>query len=483
MTQNGEFDVLVIGAGLAGLVAANKVAEGGLKVRVLEKSPDIAYLCNSRYTGGLFHVAMDDMTGDPAWVRSNLMRVTRNTADPALADALTKNARRTLAWLAAQGVRLIKAGPDGLRRNALAPPGMRRTGLNWNGRSGDVMLRTLGKRLEARGGYLSRGVRAERLLMQRGRCIGVEVSSNGAEPVRLNARAVVIADGGFQGNLDLLRRFITARPEQLLQRNAQSGQGWGLLMAEAVGAKLIGTDRFYGHVHDRNAMTNPGLWPYPVVDSLTTAGMVLDSRAQRFCDEGLGGVFIANAIAGLEDPLSAVVVFDDATWNGPGRDWILPANPNMLNAGGELITANSLRELAGKLGLDANALSATVERFNQLCDTGLADDQVPRTTGVYKAWPVRNGPFHAIKLCAGITYTMGGIATDAQGRVIDSANNPIPGLYAAGACTGGLEGQGGAAGYSGGLSKSSVFGMLAGESIIQVLNNERSARVNTLASV
>ncbi|TFE36500.1 FAD-dependent oxidoreductase [Paraburkholderia dipogonis] len=483
MTRDSEYDVLVIGAGLAGLTAANKVAEGGLSVRVLEKSSDDAYLCNSRYTGGLFHVAMDDMTGDPSWVRSNLMRVTRNTADPALADALTKNARRTLAWLSAQGVRFIKAGPDGLRRNSLAPPGMRRTGLNWHGRSGDVMLRTLGQRLAARGGQLSRGIKAERLSMEDGRCVGVEVL-NGAHGVQqLPARAVVIADGGFQGNLELLRRFISKRPEQLLQRNAQSGQGSGLLMAEAVGAKLIGTDRFYGHVHDLKAMTNPGLWPYPVVDSLTTAGMVLDGRAQRFCDEGLGGVYIANAIAGLDDPLTAVVVFDDATWNGPGRDWILPANPNMVNAGGELISANTFQELARKLNLEPAALQASVESFNRICETGQADGQPPRTTTVYKAWPVRTGPFHAVKLCAGVTYTMGGIATDAEGRVLDNSGEPIFGLYAAGACTGGLEGQGGAAGYSGGLSKSSVFGMLTGESIIRTLGSEQTAGARALAGV
>ncbi|MGI4814735.1 MAG: FAD-dependent oxidoreductase [Janthinobacterium lividum] len=398
------------------------------------------------------------------------MRATRNTADPALADALTQNARRTLAWLSAQGVRFIRAGPDGLRRNALAPPGMRRTGLNWRGRSGDVMLRTLGERLIARGGQLSRGIKAERLLMEAGRCVGVETLDGARDTASLRSRAVVIADGGFQGNLDLLRRFICKRPEQLLQRNAQSGQGSGLQMAEQVGAKLAGTDQFYGHVHDRGAMTNPGLWPYPVVDALTTAGMVVDARAERFCDEGLGGVYIANSIAHLDDPLTAVAIFDDATWNGPGRDWILPANPNLLSAGGTLITADSLLELARLLEMDPHALQQSVASFNRLCETGQAGAQPPRTTSLYKAWPIATGPFHAIKLCAGITYTMGGIATDANGRVIDTADNAIPGLYAAGECTGGLEGQGGAAGYSGGLSKSGVFGMLAGEAIIEALS-------------
>lgn len=460
-----DVDVVVIGAGLAGLSAANRVAQDGLKVTVLEKGADEAYLCNSRYTGGLFHIAMDDMAGEPHIVKGNLERVTRGTANPLLAEALTVNARRTLRWLSSLGVRFIKAGPDGLRQNSLSPPGVRQTGLNWRGRAGDVMLRTLSEALLRSGGVLHRGVDVQHLVMAQGRCVGLEAIATTGQSIRVNAKAVVIADGGFQGNLDLLRRFVCAHPERLLQRNAQTGQGAGLLMAEAVGAKLVGMDRFYGHIQHRNAMTDDGLWPYPVVDSLATAGLVIDETGKRFCDEGLGGVYVTNAIAQLPDPLSAVIVFDEATWQGPGRDWLLPANPYLLSAGGSLISANSLDELAAKLGLDAKVFAQTVFEYNQIAAGGTVSNQPKRSTVAYEAWPVRQGPFHAIEVCAGITYTMGGIATDADGRVLNQADEPIAGLYAAGACTGGLEGGGEAAGYSGGLSKSSVFGMLAGEAI------------------
>jgi fumarate reductase flavoprotein subunit len=469
MPQGNHADVIVIGAGLAGLSSANRAAQDGLAVTVLEKSTDDAYLCNSRYTGGLFHIAMDDMAGDPAWVKSNLERTTRGTTDPQLAEALAQNARRTLRWLSSLGVRFIQAGPDGLRRNSLAPPGVRQTGLNWKGRAGDVMLRTLGERLQSRGGRIQRGMAAQRLLVENGRCAGVEVRTAVGDMVQLRSGAVVIADGGFQANPELVRRFITAHPERLLQRNAESGQGAGLMMAEAVGAKLVGTNRFYGHVQHRRAMTDGALWPYPVLDSLATGGIVVDGSGRRFCDEGLGGVFVTNAIAQLPDPLSAVIVFDEATWNGPGKDWLLPANPYLLSAGGSLVTAGSIAELAGKLQLDPAALQKTVDEYNRLVAGDAVPGQPPRSTQPYKAWPVRQGPFHAVEVCAGITYTMGGIATDAQGRVLDAQDQPIAGLYAAGACTGGLEGGGAAAGYSGGLSKSSVFGMLAGEAIVAAM--------------
>jgi fumarate reductase flavoprotein subunit len=465
MSDSDTIDVVVIGAGLAGLATANRAAESGLSVTVLEKGSDETYLCNSRYTGGLFHIAMDDMAGEPDWVRANLVHTTRGTTDPALADALTRNARRTLRWLSSLGVRFIQAGPDGLRRNSLSPPGVRQTGLHWRGRAGDVMLRTLAERLQARGGRLLRGMQAQRLQVEDGQCVGVDVHSADGQTRSFRARAVVIADGGFQANPELVRRFITPRPERLLQRNAETGAGSGLQMAEAIGAKLVGTDRFYGHIQHRRAMTEGGLWPYPVLDSLATAGLVVDDSGRRFCDEGLGGVYVTNAIAQRPDPLSAVIVFDEAIWNGPGRDWLLPANPYLLSAGGNLVSAPTLEELARQLRLDPATLVDTVQRYNQLVDGGPAVGQPPRTAAPYRAWPVRQGPFHAVEVCAGITYTMGGIATDAEARVLDTRDQAIAGLYAVGACTGGLEGGGEAAGYSGGLSKSAVFGMLAGEAI------------------
>ena len=149
MTGDRAPDLLVVGAGLAGLASGVRAGELGLKATVLEASSEALHLFNSRFTGGLFHIAMDDMAAEPAKVAENLRRATGGAMDVRLARTLATNARRTLGWLERQGVRLIKAGPDGLRRHALAPPGVRQTGLNWRGRSGDVMLRTLERRLTA----------------------------------------------------------------------------------------------------------------------------------------------------------------------------------------------------------------------------------------------------------------------------------------------------------------------------------------------
>jgi fumarate reductase flavoprotein subunit len=299
--------------------------------------------------------------------------------------------------------------------------------------------------------------------MENGRCIGVEVE--GAVNGIIRAGAVVIADGGFQADMDRLRRHISPQPEKLRQRNAMTGTGDGARMAEAIGAKLTGLDAFYGHVQHRDALTNDALWPYPVLDMVAASGIVVNGDGVRFCDEGNGGIAISNAIARLPDPASSIAIFDEAIWDGPGREFLLPANPNLINAGGEIVESNDITSLAAKVGLPPGVLEQTVAAHNAACASGSLASLTPtRTASSIKPWPIVVAPFRAVRLCAGITYTMGGIATDAHGRVLDTNDDPIPGLYAAGSTTGGLEG-GAHAAYTGGLSKTLVFALRTGEAI------------------
>ncbi|WP_414708656.1 FAD-binding protein [Ramlibacter sp.] len=104
----------------------------------------------------------------------------------------------------------------------------------------------------------------------------------------------------------------------------------------------------------------------------------------------------------------------------------------------------------------------------------------PRSAGS-KPWPITQAPFHALEIAAGITYTMGGIATGANAQVLDTQEMPIEGLHAAGTCAGGLEG-GGFAGYSGGLTKSSVFGLLSGERSPRLTSRRPEAAQGCLAA-
>jgi len=181
----------------------------------------------------------------------------------------------------------------------------------------------------------------------------------------------------------------------------------------------------------------------------------------------MGGIYVANMIARLADPLSTWAIFDEGVWNGPGKDARIPANPNLVKAGGTVHQAKTLRELAEKIGIPAERFEVTVAAYNQALGAGtLADLSPARSSKRIKAMPIAKPPFYAVPLCAGITYTMGGIAIDPHGQVQRQGGGTIQGLYAVGAATGGLEGGTGV-GYVGGLIKAATFGIRAAEAIAQ----------------
>jgi fumarate reductase flavoprotein subunit len=459
-----QADVVVIGGGMAGLVAANRAAQLGLKALVLEQGEAEKYLCNSRYTGGTLHVALCNIMNDENELAQAITEVTRGFVRPELARMFAVEGRRVVRWLQDEGMRFIKASAVGYQSWVLAPPGRVRPGLDWEGRAGDVLLNTLEANLIKRGGAVLRGARALNLVSESGACTGVE-AVRGTERLKVAARAVVIADGGFQGDSELVAHYITPHADRVKQRGAGTGRGDGLRMAQALGAAVCGTDHFYGHTLSRDALTNDQLWPYPYLDSLVTGGIVVDPTGERFCDEGAGGVSVANMIAKLPDPLCAWVVFDHALWDGPGRNGLIPANPHLPKVGGTMLEAADVAALAQSAGISAAALARTVADYNAAQAQGRLDTLSPaRSERKAKAQPLSTAPFYAAPLCAGMTYTMGGISVDEHARALDSSGNPIAGLYAAGASTGGLEG-GPAIGYVGGLVKCGVTGLRAAEHI------------------
>lgn len=461
-----ESNTVVIGAGIAGMVAALRLSELGIEVLVLEQGSEERYACNTRMAGGAFHVAHQDVLDEPEPILQAINKRTRGSARPGMAETLARNIAETTRWLQKKGVRFIKVGHEPYRRHTLAPP-IRVHGRNyWEGRGGDVLLRTLAGELEKKGGQVLRGIRAVRLTMQGAVCVGLE-AERGTEKLDVRAQSVVICDGGFHSNMDLLREFISLAPEKLKQRNAQTGHGDGLRMAREIGAQLVGLNRFYGHVLAQEALHNDDLWPFPMMDFVCSAGIVVDKSARRFMDEGLGGVTMANAIAARSDPLCATVIFDAEIWNGAGREYLIPANPTLVSAGGTLYAASSLRGLAEQLDLPASELESTVAEYNAAVAAGRTSILAPRrSTGAYEARQIGTPPYHAVRLCTGITYTMGGIAIDSHGRVLDMEDKPIAGLYAAGCATGGLEGgDQDQVAYIGGLTRSAVFGLRAADDI------------------
>ncbi len=457
-----DIDLICMGGGYAGLAAAARAAQLGLKAIVLERGSAELYACNSRVAGGVMHISYNDPGSPPETLAKAITEITAGQAEPALVNAIANHAGRAVAWLQSEGARFERLTNAGWRNWVLAPVRPPATHLEWQGIGADMGLRTLEKNLRERGGELHRNTQVIDLIEENGLCVGVR-AKQGERDVEFRARAVLIADGGFQANAEMTRQTISPAPQSLKQRNVCTGVGDGIRLARAAGAAISSLEAFYGHVLSRDAMHNDRVWPYPQLDELAAAGLLVNQKGQRITDEGMGGVYITNAIAREADPLGTSVVFDEAIWQGPGRAAGIPPNATLEAHGGTMLKADTIAGLAAKLKVDAAGLEATVRAYNAaLAASQLGTLQPARSATRRKPMQVSTAPFYGAPACAGITYTMGGVRTNAHAQVLREDGTLIAGLYAAGASTGGLEG-GPAVGYAGGLMKALVFGLLAAE--------------------
>ena len=460
-------DLIVVGGGLAGLSAAVRASELGLSVLVLEQGDGEAYPCNSRQSGGIVHIAFHDPFRPTHELVGVIDRVTLKEARPALALALAQTGHRLIDWLQAKGARFMRFNPQEGYRWCMAPPRALKAGSDWEQRGPDMVLRQLVTHLETAGGHIRRATTVTGLVMEGGRCTGVTAEHRG-ETLTYPARFVLLADGGFQANKDLYQSHIGGSFDAVFQRGPSTGRGAGLLMAQQAGAAVTGTDRFYGHLLCADARHNDQVWPYPELDAIATAGLVVNQTGVRVADEGRGGVYLANMLAREPEGSRFFAIFDAAIWEGPGTSARIPANPLLEKAGGTIHRAATLDELAQQIGVPADALVHSIAAYHSALDQDrLAQLPVARSTKI-PPLPIRSGPFMAIAVLPGITYTMGGIMIDEHAQVLDDRGAVIPGLLAAGATTGGLEG-GSQAAYLGGLIKAGSFGLIAAERVAALL--------------
>ena len=153
-------DVIVIGAGIAGLVTANRAAQLGKRVVVLEKSTEDRYLCNSRYAYGTFHINYSDLEADEDSLVARIEAATEGIARKDLARAVARDGRRLTQWLKSESIDVIRL--DGYQTNVLAPAWRKGYGLTWKDYGADIALQRLGANFEKRQGRILRGHRVTR---------------------------------------------------------------------------------------------------------------------------------------------------------------------------------------------------------------------------------------------------------------------------------------------------------------------------------
>ena len=429
-------DVAVVGGGLAGLVAANRCAQLGLRTALLEKGPGPDGDSNALISTGLFHLAWRPLDAPADELEAAMISATDGDIDRGIARAIAASAAGVLRWLIDEGVSFAPSREGAAFRWHVTPHGVN-VGRRIAGDRGTYrMVRRLYANLRARGAVVSYDSRATGLEPTAG---GWRVAVDGSLPGHcVEASHVVLCDGGFQASPELLTRYIGPRACDLVLRAAGTGTGDALRMAVGAGAAATGLDRFYGHIQSRDAV-HADLWPYPVLDRLCQQGVVVDNHGRALGAGFADGVQLANMLARTQDPRGWSVVVTESDWkryggdSAPGRG--TTAYDDLERLGGTVRRAMGARQLATELGVPAASLADTVESC--LGSAAAA------------------GPLVGLPIVPGITFTMGGIAVRPDGAVIAADGAVIAGLFACGSSCGGIQG-GPRGGYLGGLAVAAV---------------------------
>jgi flavocytochrome c len=457
-TGTRDLDVIVVGSGLAGLCAANAAWEAGAR-RILVAESEAVVGGSSRLSGGIImgagtrlqrEAGIDD---DPDALFHDYMALNRWQIDAAVVRRLCDHCGETVDWLADHGVpfspRLILGGDEREPRSH-ATVG--------NGQAAiDAMHRlSLERDID-----IALGRRVDRLVVDEGQVVGV---ASGDE--ELTAHAVVIATGGFGANPELLARFFpsAAATEWTWYIGADGSRGDALTLGESVDAQTIGHDRGLRLLHPNFVRTYEAYLPAWVV--------VVDSNGRRFYDESAPYGIVDNLHREQGD--LAWVIFDDAALRFEGeraqyKDPVMNTrlrSPNLTPVmideqveRGTVHRAHSIDELAMAAGLPADTLVSTIQRYN--LDAAAGEDRQFLKAATFMQ-PVTHAPFYAVQVRpATVCFTSYGLRIDPDAAVLDRWSRPVPGLYAAGECTGGVIGDV-YMGSGNSLGSAATMGRLAG---------------------
>jgi tricarballylate dehydrogenase len=480
-------DVVVVGAGNAGLCAAIAAREAGARVLLLERGAPATRGGNSWYTAGAMRVAyrdVDDLLSvyDPlsddeigrtdfgAYPEQafydDLARVTEYRCDAELASTLVSRSLGTLQWMRGNGVRFLPS----YGRQSFDVDGRRKF---WGGLAVEVagggpgLVDALFSRATDLGVDIVYQARAIGLHDDRGSIDGLTYRRDGST-VAVQTRSVVLAAGGFEANGEWRTRYLGPGWDLAKVRGTRFNTGDGIRMALELGAMPWGQwSGCHAVAWDRNA---PDFGDPSVGDGFQKhsypLGIIVNAEGRRFVDEGAdfrNYTYAKYGRAILGQPGQVAWQVFDAKVTDLLRDEYRIKQCTRVRA-------DTLDELAAKMeGIDARQFLAEIETFNRAVQDGRPFNPAVRdgraTAGLPIAksnWanPLDVPPYEAYQVTCGITFTFGGLKVDAGARVIDTEDVAIPGLFAAGELVGGLfyfNYPGGS-----GLTSGSVFGRIAG---------------------
>lgn len=436
-----QLDVLVVGAGVGGLTVAGALARAGLAVGVVERGDQI---------GGSAALSEGYVWTTPD--RDAFLRQDPH-GDTAMFDAIRAELEPAFDDIAASGVEL---GPV---LDAVLGYGY--------GRQVDIISYMNAERraVERADGWVLVQHQVAELVSEDGRVTGaiIEESATG-ERARIDTRAVVLATGGFQGSPALREEHFGPWGGDVLLRANPHSDGAGLALGQSVGGALTDSmDGFYGHL----VPTPLNRWEPSIFTAISQYhsdhGILLDRSGHRFTDEAAGDHVNTQDVARIG---TALLFIDTAVWQTHALAAPVPGMPALdrvrdaLALGAHVSIADTLEEVVapvGEWGFDSAQVLETL-RSAQKEHTG------PRGA------PLDQPPFALMEVQAAITFTFGGLRTDAAGRVLRESGEPVAGLWAAGVDAAGLNVRG----YAGGLVRGVTLGRVSARAIAADLVQKES---------
>lgn len=441
-------EVLVTGGGMSGLCAALSAGEVGADVTLLEKGEVVGG--SARLSGGVIFTF-------PSF---EVQRRNVPEGDEALQRLLAGEFAESLAWLESHGI------PLGPAQQLLGEGWGRVMGAGAPGRR-EAFLEAVRTRAEALGvRVLTRRALTSLEPSDSGSLTVGVASPEGSEIWR--TRALVLATGGYQGNRELLTRFLGPASDNLLIRSCPTCTGDGFLAGLEAGAVASrGLGSFYGHTMPATSVP-PEEWQ-TITPYFASVGVLVNQYGNRFTDESIGTIEEANAWAGMQQPGGRYyLIIDQRIYRehvlGPGMlGGVVPA-PNKWERAKELgaptLEAPTLDGLVQRMevqwGVNGRHLSAELDAYNRAVAEGRRVSLVPPRSRFQQ--PLGEAPYYAMACIAAITFPYGGLQVNADCRVLGRPGSPIPGLYAAGVDAGGVFNRI----YAGGLAWALVSGRVAG---------------------
>ena len=439
-----QADIVVIGAGGAGMAAAVQAHDNGVKkVVILEKMP-MAGGNTIRATGGInaaetpqqakmgIKDSIDQMYKDT-------MKGGHNLNNPELVKVLCQNSNDAVQWLIKLGGNFQDVGFLGGATNKRAH---RPTG---GAAVGPEVVKTLYNAVEARKIDLRTDSQVVDLIVKNGAVAGVKVKGEDGKTYEINAKAVVNAAGGFAGNNAMVSKIIP-RLKGFATTNHPGATGDGLMLSEKVKAAFVDMDQIQTHP---TVVETTGVM---VTEAVRGNGAVLiNKEGKRFYDE-LSTRDAVSAAVLKQTTGHAYMFFDDDVRKS------LKAIEGYIKMPGMVIQGKTLDEIAKNMGVPAANLKATMAQYAK--DQAAGKDSCCGRTKMER--PLNKAPYYAILVTPAVHHTMGGVKINTKAEVIDVNGKVIPGYFAAGEVTGGVHGGNRLGGNA--QADIIVFGRIAGNS-------------------